>query len=101
MKNLQKLDKQILQLNKQSGDYKFDKHPGRKEIRITQWGPYDYLYPILWLTKVDSSGKMFFDILGQKGKWTIKNFKGVKNISSSKGISLLQSQLKKQVIILK
>jgi parallel beta-helix repeat protein len=80
-----KLDKQILQLTKQPKDYKLDKHPGRKEIRITQWGPYDYLYPILWLTKVDSSGKMFFDILGQKGKWTIKNFKGVKNISSSKG----------------
>jgi hypothetical protein len=28
---------------------------------------------------------MHFDILGPKGKWTIKNFKGVKNISSSNG----------------
>lgn len=60
-------------------------HPGRKEIRITQWGPYDYQYPIVWLTKVDSNGKMHFDILGPKGKWTIKNSKGVKSISASKG----------------
>ena len=60
-------------------------HPGRKEIRITQWGPYDYQYPIVWLTKIDSSGKMYFDILGPKGKWTIKNSKGVKSISASMG----------------
>ena len=60
-------------------------HSGRKEIRITQWGPYDYRYPIVWLTKVDSSGKMYFDILGPKGKWTIKNSKGVKSISANIG----------------
>ncbi|HUS00362.1 MAG TPA: right-handed parallel beta-helix repeat-containing protein [Chitinophagaceae bacterium] len=60
-------------------------HPGRKEIRITQWGPYDYRYPILWLTNIDSSGKMFFDILGPAGSWAIKNTRGVKNLSSNTG----------------
>ena len=74
-----------MQLTKQPNDYKSDKHPGRKEIRITQWGPYDYHYPILWLTNIDSTGKMFFDILGPKGKWKIKKFKGVKNISANAG----------------
>ena len=58
---------------------------GRKEIRITQWGPYDFRYPILWLTKIDSSGKMYFDILGPKGTWKINTFKGVKNISLLSG----------------
>jgi parallel beta-helix repeat protein len=61
------------------------KHHGRKEIRITQWGPYDYHYPILWLTNIDSTGKMFFDILGPKGSWAIKDFRGVKNISVNAG----------------
>jgi len=60
-------------------------HPGRKEIRITQWGPYNYLYPILWLSDLDSTGKMSFDLLGPKGKWKIKNVKGVKNISAYSG----------------
>ena len=60
-------------------------HQGRKEIRITQFGPYDFRYPILWLTNIDSTGKMFFDILGPKGSWKIKNFRGVKNISLNTG----------------
>lgn len=59
---------------------------GRKEIRITQWGPYDFRYPVLWLKNVDSSGKMFFDILGPKGKWKIKSFKGVDKLSANSGM---------------
>ncbi len=68
-----------------SSPFKLKIPEGRKEMRITQWGPYDFLYPILWLANIDSSGKMFFDILGPKGKWTIKNSKGVKNISANSG----------------
>jgi parallel beta-helix repeat protein len=60
-------------------------HPGRKEIRITNWGPYDYLYPIIWLSKVDSNGKMWFDVLGPKGSWKIKNVDGARNISRNYG----------------
>ncbi|MBA2248784.1 MAG: right-handed parallel beta-helix repeat-containing protein [Chitinophagaceae bacterium] len=74
-----------------SGDYNSEifaiatAHPGKKEIRITQWGPYDYRYPTIWLTNIDSTGKMFFDVLGPGGKWNIKNSKGVKNISAIAG----------------
>ncbi len=60
-------------------------HPGRKEIRITPWGPYDYRYPILWLNKIDSKEKMHFDVLAPKGKWIIKSSKGIKNISARSG----------------
>ncbi|RTL60342.1 MAG: hypothetical protein EKK37_05760 [Sphingobacteriales bacterium] len=58
---------------------------GKKEIRITQWGPYNFQYPIIWLSKVDSNNKMEFEILGPKGNWKIKNSKGVKDISSASG----------------
>ena len=59
---------------------------GRKNILITEWGPYDFRSPIIWNTNpTDTSGVMKFDLLGPKGKWVIKNFKGVKNISLMKG----------------
>jgi parallel beta-helix repeat protein len=60
-------------------------HPGRKEIRITNWGPYDYSYPILWLSKVDSTGKMWFDVLGPKGTWKIIKSSGLRNLSKQTG----------------
>ncbi|MBI2731017.1 MAG: hypothetical protein HYX40_09740, partial [Sphingobacteriales bacterium] len=58
---------------------------GKKEIRITEWGPYNFQYPIIWLSKTDSNNKMEFEILGPKGSWKIKGSKGVKNISSVSG----------------
>ncbi len=44
---------------------------------MIEWGPYNFEYPILWLTKTDSSGKMFFEVYGNKGKWKIKKMHGV------------------------
>ena len=59
---------------------------GRKNILITEWGPYNFQSPIIWNTNpTDTSGVMTFDLKGPKGKWVIKNFKGVKNISGIKG----------------
>lgn len=58
---------------------------GKKEIRITEWGPYNFQYPIIWLSKMDSNNKMEFEILGPAGKWKIKNSKGVKDVSSTSG----------------
>lgn len=58
---------------------------GKKEIRITEWGPYNFQYPIIWLSRIDSNKKMEFEILGPKGNWKVKNSKGVKNISSESG----------------
>jgi len=59
---------------------------GRKNIRITEWGPYDFTYPVIWNTNpVDSSNLMYFDLIGPAGKWVIKKFRGIKNISANTG----------------
>ncbi len=44
---------------------------GKKEMRITEWGPYDFQYPILWLKNIDSSGLYHFEVLGPKGNWQV------------------------------
>ena len=59
---------------------------GRKNIMITEWGPYDFRSPVIWNTNpTDSSEVMKFDLLGPKGKWRIKSFKGLKDISAMSG----------------
>lgn len=61
-------------------------HPqGKKSIMMTEWGPYNFLYPILWWTKTDNESKMHFEIAGPKGKWKIKNIQGAKALSASSG----------------
>lgn len=55
---------------------------GKKEIRITEWGPYDFRYPLLWLTDVDSTGLYRFDILGPRGKWEPGQVSGFRIVSS-------------------
>jgi len=59
---------------------------GRDQMKITEWGPYDFRYPILFLKKIDSNNIYHFDVLGPKGKWKIKNSKDVTNISQVEGI---------------
>ena len=39
---------------------------GREQMRITEWGPYDYRYPIIFLKNIDSNGIYHFDVLGPK-----------------------------------
>ncbi|MGZ3766630.1 MAG: right-handed parallel beta-helix repeat-containing protein [Mucilaginibacter sp.] len=61
-------------------------HPkGKKYIMMTQWGPYSFNYPILWWNKTDSSGKMYFDLIGPAGKWKIVQIKGVSSPSTLSG----------------
>ena len=51
---------------------------GRKNIMITEWGPYDFRYPLIWNTNpIDTSATMHFDVLGPKGKWKFVSVKGV------------------------
>ncbi len=51
---------------------------GRKNIMITEWGPYDFRYPIIWNTNpIDTGNVMKFDLLGPNGKWKIISLKGV------------------------
>lgn len=54
---------------------------GKKEIRITQWGPYDFRYPMLWLKDVDSEGLYHFEIVGPSGSWQTANLNGFEIIS--------------------
>ncbi|MNQ04296.1 hypothetical protein D3C85_170100 [compost metagenome] len=58
---------------------------GRKFMMMTEWGPYNFSYPMLWWTKTDSEGKMYFDVVGPKGDWKLKNVKGVQIISENEG----------------
>lgn len=59
---------------------------GRKNILVTEWGPYDFRSPIIWNSNpTDTTGVMKFDLLGPKGKWVIKSYKGIKNLSVMKG----------------
>ena len=51
---------------------------GKQNIIITEWGPYNFQQPLLWLDHTDSTGKMFFRILGPSGKWKSQNIAGVK-----------------------
>jgi hypothetical protein len=62
------------------------KYTGRENIRITEWGPYDFQYPLIWNTNpADTSGEMKFEILGPGGNWKIKSVRGVENISAGTG----------------
>ena len=57
---------------------------GRKNIMITEWGPYDFRYPILWHTNpVDSGRQMNFKIFGPKGKWKIVSARDIDNLSKT------------------
>ncbi len=61
-------------------------YDGRKNIIITEWGPYDFRSPIIWNNNpTDTSNLMKFDLLGPKGKWKIKSSRGVENISAMSG----------------
>jgi parallel beta-helix repeat protein len=62
------------------------KFKGRKNILITEWGPYDFNYPVIWNTNpTDTGDLMRFDLLGPKGQWQIKSIRGVQNVSASQG----------------
>ncbi|MES2006276.1 MAG: right-handed parallel beta-helix repeat-containing protein [Bacteroidota bacterium] len=49
---------------------------GKAEMRITEWGPYDFRYPLVWLKNVDSNGLYHFEILGPKGNWEAEKMNG-------------------------
>ena len=58
---------------------------GKDQIRITEWGPYDFRYPVLFLKKIDSNNVYHFDVLGPRGNWKIKSLNDVTNITQSQG----------------
>lgn len=59
---------------------------GRKNIMMTEWGPYDFRYPLIWNSNpTDSTGKMEFNIIGPGGKWKIKSSRGLNSLSDRFG----------------
>ena len=55
---------------------------GRKNIMMTEWGPYDFRYPILWNTNPSDTGTvMEFKVMGPKGKWKLISAKGLEPLT--------------------
>ncbi len=85
------------QKDKRLKDFKVSQLPitmvpqGKKEIRMTEWGPYDFRYPLLWLQNIDSNDIYHFEVLGPVGKWEMGKIKGFEIIQ--KGETILPSFL--------
>lgn len=60
---------------------------GRRQIRITEWGPYDFRYPLIWRSNPgDTSDILKYDVLGPKGgRWRVVGSTGVKGMSKVSG----------------
>ena len=58
---------------------------GKNQIRITEWGPYDFKYPIIFLKKIDSAHLYHFDVLGPKGSWRLISSKGIRYTQQTEG----------------
>ncbi|MBA2498418.1 MAG: right-handed parallel beta-helix repeat-containing protein [Chitinophagaceae bacterium] len=61
-------------------------YAGRKNIRMTAWGPYDFRSPIIWHNNpADTSRVMHFELVGPKGNWKVLSVKGVDSLSARSG----------------
>lgn len=55
---------------------------GRKNIMMTEWGPYDFNYPLIWnFNPADTTAIMQFNVLGPPGQWKIISVKGLDTVS--------------------
>jgi parallel beta-helix repeat protein len=57
---------------------------GKEQIRITEWGPYDFRYPLLWLKDKDSTGLYHFEVLGPGRSWSVQETKGFTIVEQGK-----------------
>ena len=57
----------------------------KNEMRITEWGPYDFKYPMLWLKDIDSTGLYHFEVLGANGNWQVEKLNGFEIINKGEG----------------
>jgi hypothetical protein len=59
---------------------------GQKNNIVTEWGPYDFLSPLIRLSNpVDTDGTLQFEIKGLKGKWKVKSYRGLDSLSAKAG----------------
>jgi len=66
------------------------KKPGKDQIHITEWGPYDFGYPLLSLKNIDSTGLYHFEVLTpsinptqKTGNWKLKTVNGFNIIQNT------------------
>lgn len=62
------------------------KWAGRQQIRMGEWGPYDFRRPLIWHSNPASkSDTLWFDMLAPGGQWTLTGSRGLSQISQVKG----------------
>ena len=60
---------------------------GLAEMRITNWGPYNFEYPLIWLTNIDSTGRYHFEVLGNiAASWHLQSISGFTITDSLTGV---------------
>ena len=60
---------------------------GLQEMRITNWGPYNFEYPLVWLTNIDSTGRYHFEVLGNlTASWRLHSISGFTIVDSLTGV---------------
>lgn len=57
---------------------------GQRYILVDEWGPYDFLRPVLWPRGGNGDSRRF-EILGPAGKWRVISVSGVSSLSSKTG----------------
>lgn len=68
-------EKLVAGLDKQASN--LQQYPeGRRQMRITEWGPHNLASPMLWLKKIDSAGIYHFEVLHPGGRWIAKALNG-------------------------
>ena len=60
-------------------------HPrGREYMMINEWGPYDFRYPVIWLTNIEDD-VYTFNLYGPEGHWKLADSEGIKSMSAETG----------------
>jgi hypothetical protein len=60
---------------------------GLEEIRITNWGPYNFEYPLVWLKRIDSTGLYHFEVLGNiTASWRLHSMSGFTIVDPLTGV---------------
>jgi hypothetical protein len=60
---------------------------GLQEMRITNWGQYNFEYPLAWLKSIDTAGLYHFEVLGNiTASWHLKSISGFTIVDSLTGI---------------
>ncbi|HWB24836.1 MAG TPA: NosD domain-containing protein [Chitinophagaceae bacterium] len=69
-------DKDVVRLSGVRKERLAQTHLGRGQVRVTQWGPYDFNYPLVFLQKVDKEGLYHFEVMHPGGTWQISKLNG-------------------------